>query len=152
MKICYLTKGYSKKIHRKTWAELYNQFVEKRRKGYKISFKWFYITGKKIAKRTSAPTFTKWAAQSFILFYKIKIHRVQRRKQAEKGAFSEKLKEWHLNFRETLIKSQSSDPNYDKKWGRFKPNQRFNVDQVPLPFVLDKNITYEKPLSRNEKV
>ena len=30
-----------------------------------------------------------------------------------------------------------------KKWGRWVPERRFNVDQVPLPFVVDQGMTYE---------
>ena len=26
---------------------------------------------------------------------------------------------------------------YDAKWGRFLPSQHFNVDQSPMPFVVD---------------
>ena len=74
------------------------------------------------------------------------------KKQQDKTDYFEKLKEWHLNLCEGFLKSRSSSPNYDQKWGRFKPHQRFNVDQVPLPFVLDKKTTYERPLSQNEKV
>ena len=59
--------------------------------------------------------------------------------------------EWLQRFREGLIKSHKSGQNYDPKWGRFPPWLRFNVDQVPLPFVLDKKTTYELPIGRNEK-
>ena len=33
-----------------------------------------------------------------------------------------------------------------RKWGRFLPHQRANVDQVPLPFVndMDMEVTYEQ--------
>ena len=31
-----------------------------------------------------------------------------------------------------------------RKWGRFLPHQRANVDQVPLPFVNDMEVTYEQ--------
>eukprot|EP00795_Rhopilema_esculentum_P014366 gene14366-5413_t len=30
-----------------------------------------------------------------------------------------------------------------KKWGRWVPERRFNVDQVPLPFVVDQGMTYD---------
>ena len=33
--------------------------------------------------------------------------------------------------------------DYDPRWGRFPPNMRFNVDQSPLPFVIDHKRTYE---------
>ena len=52
--------------------------------------------------------------------------------------FTEKLREYHLNLRENFIKSGKSKPSYNEKWRRFLPSQRYNVDQVPLPFVLDK--------------
>ena len=62
---------------------------------------------------------------------------------------------WHVLTREKLIRTGYSD-NYDPKWGRFKPSQRFNVDQSPLPFVIDKTRTYEKVpekgLSKQHKV
>lgn len=31
----------------------------------------------------------------------------------------------------------------DRKYGRWMPKQRFNVDQVPLPFVVEQDRTYE---------
>eukprot|EP00966_Prymnesium_polylepis_P024259 558799-Prymnesium_polylepis.2 len=30
------------------------------------------------------------------------------------------------------------------KWGKYLPHERFNVDQVPMPFIFDMNITYEE--------
>ena len=35
------------------------------------------------------------------------------------------------------------DDAYDEKYGRFMQNQRFNVDQVPLPFAIEARRTYE---------
>lgn len=31
---------------------------------------------------------------------------------------------------------------HDEIWGRFPPERRYNMDQVPLPFVIDQNTTY----------
>ena len=45
---------------------------------------------------------------------------------------------FHANTHETLIKTGASD-GYDLKWGRFLPSQRFNVDQSPLPFAIERN-------------
>lgn len=44
-----------------------------------------------------------------------------------------------------MIKTGSNLPHFDPKWGRYKPCQRFNVDQVPLPFAIDTKTTYEEP-------
>ena len=53
------------------------------------------------------------------------------------------LQKWHSTFREPCIRF-GKDENFDSKWGRFKPHQRLNVDQSPLPFVINaKRTTYE---------
>ena len=58
---------------------------------------------------------------------------------------------WHTTLREGLIKTGKSSPNYNEKWGRFKTNRRFNVDQVPMPFSIDVKTTYEVDVSRENK-
>ena len=119
---------------------------------FKVSFLWFWIKGKKISNNIGAPLFTKSAAQEFIKRYKLKVRRIQRKKQEDKECFVDALRNWHTQYREGLIKSQKPGSKFDKVWGRFLPHQRFNVDQVPMPFILDKKTTYESPKGRNEKV
>ena len=150
-KICYLKKGRRSDKHDKTFPKLYSQFITARDRGRKVSFNWLRIRGKKIANEIGAPMFTRGAVESFLRKYNIKIRRAQRTKQKPKGEFEETLRNWHSKFRECVIKSHSSDPNFHEKWGRFKPHQRLNLDQVPLPFVLDNKTTYETPKGRNEK-
>ena len=151
-KVCYLKKGRGSDRHKDTFPILYKQFLEARKNGKKVYFLWFWIKGKKIAEEISAPMFTKSAVQVFIKRYNLKVRRVQRKKQIAKNCYYKLLQQWHLKLRESVIKSNSTDENFDKKWGRFKPHQRTNVDQVPLPFALDKKTTYEKPMNRDEKV
>ena len=38
----------------------------------------------------------------------------------------------------------SAPPAFRRKYGKYLPHQRFNVDQVPLPFVNGMNETYEE--------
>ena len=38
----------------------------------------------------------------------------------------------------------SATPAFRRKYGVYLPHQRFNVDQVPLPFVNGLNDTYEE--------
>ena len=66
----------------------------------------------------------------------------QRSKKISKEAAVPALKKWHATTREKLIRTGFNDA-YDPKWGRFKPFQRLNVDQTPMPFVLYGNKTYE---------
>jgi hypothetical protein len=76
--------------------------------------------------------------------YNIKIRRVQRKKQKPKASYTGALMKFHCELREGLIKSGRNLPHYDQKWGRFKPDCRFNVDQVPLPFAIDRKTTYHE--------
>ena len=50
------------------------------------------------------------------------------------------IREFHRKFRLFL----SLGTQINQKWGRFLPNARFNVDQVPLPFVCEQDQTYEE--------
>lgn len=139
--------------HEKTHQLLHAEFLKQRNKGNKISFLWILITGRKLGVKNKLPTFTRKGAVSFLTRFKIKIRRVQRKKQQPKSFHAEELKQWHLQFRENVIKSCWSNPQYDEKWGRFKPARRFNVDQVPLPFVLDRTTTYESEnVGKDDKV
>lgn len=58
---------------------------------------------------------------------------------------------WHSNLREGLIKSGSNKSSYDRKWGRFEPSKRLNVDQVPLPFAINVTRTYEVPVPKEQR-
>ena len=79
----------------------------------------------------------------------------QRNKKASKEHFRPDVLRWHALTRERCIRMGFSD-DYDSKWGRFKPQQRFNVDQSPLPFAVDRGTTYEllpeKEKRKNHKV
>lgn len=50
------------------------------------------------------------------------------------------LQKWHSDLVSKVI---LSGDNPDPKWGRFKPEERVNVDQVPLPFVYRYDTTWE---------
>ena len=36
--------------------------------------------------------------------------------------------------------------DYDPKWGRFPPNKRANVDQIPLQFAINCTTAYEEEI------
>ena len=139
--------------HSQTSRLLYGEFCKQRDRGKKISFLWFLVTGRKIAREKGFPYYTNFAAQDFIKDYQIKLRKVQYKKQKPKSCKTEVVTEWHLNFRETCIKSKNTSSNYTEQWGRFPPDRRFNMDQVPLPFVLDSSTTYERgSVGRYDKV
>ena len=85
----------------------------------------------------------KSAVTDFITKYKIKLRHVQRKCGVHKESFALALMRWHCTLREGLIKTGNDKHNFNQKWGRFKPEQRLNVYQVPPPFVIDCKTTYE---------
>ena len=68
----------------------------------------------------------------------------QQNRKLAKEDFRKKLLEWHLTARERLVwtNGEKYGEKYDEKWGSFLPNQRFNVDQSPMPFATDLKRTY----------
>ena len=100
---------------------------------------------------TDPPGLPKSVVTRFIKSYNIKLRRVQRKKTVNKLSHLPKLMTWHTTLREGLKKTGSHLPYYDTKWGRFTPERRFNVDQVPVPFAIDSKTTYEVNLSKSEK-
>ena len=76
----------------------------------------------------------------------------QRNKRLSKEAYRNGFKKWHALTRERLLRTGFND-SYDEKWGRFKPDQRFNIDQTPMPLAVNTKRTYEEiQPNRQEKV
>lgn len=77
----------------------------------------------------------------------------QRNHKRFKESFGGDIMKWHSTTRKYLIGSGKNN-DYDKKWGRFKLCQRFNVDQSSLSFALIPNAPYQilEPGSRSHKV
>ena len=150
-----LKKSRRSNRHQMSYPTLHHEFTKARKAGKKVDFRWLLMKGKKIANVKKGPTFTKWATERFLQIYGIKIRTAQNKKSVDKEAQEPKIRDFHLNLREKVIKSGQNKPHYDPKYGRFKPSRRFNVDQVPLPFCLDQKKTYHdcsKGPSRNERV
>ena len=74
---------------------------------------------------------------SFIKRKHLKLRRVQRNKKTAKEEFRAAIAKWHSTLRERLVKTGRSRSNYHPVYGGFMPEQRLNVDQSPLPFVID---------------
>eukprot|EP00112_Aurelia_sp_Birch-Aquarium-sp1_P025127 Seg821.9 transcript_id=Seg821.9/GoldUCD/mRNA.D3Y31 product="hypothetical protein" protein_id=Seg821.9/GoldUCD/D3Y31 len=45
-------------------------------------------------------------------------------------------------LRKAVQSKRRRRPTFDKKWGRWLPTNRWNVDQVPLPFINEQATTY----------
>ena len=75
----------------------------------------------------------------------------KKEKQASKGNFEYKLKQWHRPLTEKNIKMRQSKHSYDKKWVRFQANCLFDVDQVSLRFATDRKTTYKVHVPKSQK-
>ena len=135
---------------------LITKFRTARSKGNMVSFRWIYTHASRLNKEMhpGAKRLSPSVVINFIRKYKIKVRRVQRKKQHHKSSYTNDLMNWHCQIREGLIKTGAILPYYDVKWGRYTPDRRFNVDQTPLPFVIDRKTTYQEsaPKGKKEKV
>lgn len=74
----------------------------------------------------------------------ISLRRRTNKKQHSAHAAREKILEFHRNLRKAVkSKRRRSNAVPDRKYGQWMPKQRFNVDQVPLPFVVEQDRTYD---------
>ena len=54
------------------------------------------------------------------------------------------IQKFHKNFRKFLkTHRRRNKSSIDPKYGRWTPGNRYNVHQVPLPFVIDQGATYD---------
>lgn len=89
----------------------------------------------------------KEAADKFKGFKKR--HHISLRRRANKKKISandgrERIQKFHRNLRNAVnSRRRRSNSNLDAKYGRWLPKNRYNVDQVPLPFVVDQDKTYD---------
>ena len=83
---------------------------------------------------------------TFLRRYNVRM-RARQRNQNKPKAYRDDLMKWHSITRERLVRTGANGDSYDNKWGRFLPSQRLNVDQSPMPFVVDckKNVRNYKP-------
>lgn len=55
------------------------------------------------------------------------------------------IQNFHKNLRKSLkTHRRRNGLSIDPKYGRWTPENRYNVDQVPLPFVVDQGTTYDE--------
>lgn len=139
--------------HKALFNKLYDKFSEAREKRLKVNFEWLYVRANQIHLQQSpnADRLPKSIVTHFLRKNKIRMLCVQRKRQADVKKQTLILMKWHSNLREKLIKSGSGKPTYDKKWGHFPQKKKINVDQIPLPFVVQSKRTYKIPMSKEKK-
>ena len=127
------------------FAELLKQVKTARSKGYLVNFGWLWNKARKIYRtqvKNPNALVQKHVITTFLRRSNIRMRARQRNRKYHKEHYRSELMKWHGLTRERLVRTGLND-DYHTKWGRFPPNMRFNVDQSPLPFVIDHKRTYE---------
>lgn len=133
------------------------EFKLRRARGCKISKLWLKTKMKeKIAVCYGKEKVEKFKASNNWFYRFRKRHNIAIRKRTNKKKCSandgrETIQHFHRNLRKALTtRRRRNNATIDSKYGRWLPHNRYNVDQVPLPFVIDQDKTYE--VKGNEQV
>ena len=145
------------------YAEIYRDlrkvFLEARSKGHRVDFNWIWSKARILYRqKTNDPNaiVRKYVIVNLIKRNDLRLRSRQRNRKLSKENFRLPMQQWHATTRERLIRTGCAD-SYNSKWGRYAPEQRFNVDQSPCPFVINTKKTYEmlekkNPNNREHKV
>jgi len=126
------------------------EFKLRRAKGSKVSKLWIKTNMKKKIERCygkeEANKFkgsNNWF-QRFKRRHQIALRRRTNKKQHSANDGRETIQRFHRNLRKAVqSKRRRNNSVVDTKFGRWLPKDRYNVDQVPLPFVIDQETTYD---------
>lgn len=145
------TKGRKVRKHIELYSKLWELFKKARANGKRVSFHWLWTKARVIGKESTGTcdSIKAHVVVRFLKMYNIRIRAKQRNKKKAKEDMVDSLKKWHSTFRERCIKTGTVD-EYHEKWGHYLPKERLNVDQSPLPFVLDVKRTYEYVEPKNK--
>jgi hypothetical protein len=121
--------------------ELYIRFLARRTVlGYPVNHWWLCMEMDRVLREALPPKFnpsstkplaTGWAVR-FCHRYSITTQAKNNVKAHDQLDRRKAIKRFHWYLNETV---QKSEPQADKKYGRFGPRFMFHVDQVPLPFA-----------------
>ena len=139
--------------HQALFHQLNMDFEDARRKGYKIDHNWLWVRAikiKRMQEQDDEATIGSWCVAAFVKMFRIRSRAKQRTKNVSKEASIPHLTAFHGRMRAQLIRVGYND-RYHPKWGRFLPEERWNVDQSPLPFVINSKRTYETENARGNR-
>jgi len=147
-------KRISKSPFQEIEVDLYKRFVDHRGKGRKVSSSWIRINAKKIYNEKKAANPQRWESKPFKAsfgwmrrFMKRKNIKFRQRKCEKEKTAAECITEFEsfmhaLRFDFLPPCEDDGDDERDALWGRFPPERRYNMDQVPLPFVVSQDDTF----------
>ena len=147
-----LLRKYRSKLYPLAEQTIVSEFRKQRAVGMKVSGRWFKIKMKKAVREfygNEAADKFKGSNNWLRRFVKRNGIAIRRRTNKQKIGNSSKLpiiQSFHRQLRKDLNSKRRREGlvEFDQKWGRWPPNRRYNVDQVPCPFVINQDQTYEE--------
>ena len=122
-------------------AQLIAKFKEQRKEGRRVSARWFKKKATQIAKELQKEDF-KASKGWFYMFLKRNNLSLRKKTNSKKASVVEKRPDIQ-RFHSKLCLVLGTGTNVHPKWGCFLPKNRWNVDQVPMPFSCVPGETYE---------
>ena len=122
------------------FRDLLGKVKDARLKGRHVYFNWLWSKGCKIYREQTGDenaVLKKHVFANFIKRNNLKQRKIQCNRRSPKEYYRSDMEKWHSTVQEGAIWTSAGEPDYDKKWERYLPLQRFNVDQSPLPFARD---------------
>ena len=129
-------KGRKSTKYVELYERLWKTFKDARARGIPVNFHWLWSKARVIQSVfDEKQPIKKHVIVRFLQKYQIRMRAKQRNKKKSKSQKVPELKK--------CIRTNFEDSSCDEKWGNFKPDERINVDQSPLPFVVNSKKTYE---------
>ena len=132
-------------------STLYNEILTKRKSGHRVSNTFIRIRALTIFKDLQEQGVADYKNATFKAsngwrtnFIKRRKLKYRRRKSGKTFSADSHLPKY-LDFLKTLrfrLLVPRGDSTCDEIYGRFPPNKRYNMDQVPLPFVVSQEFTF----------
>ena len=132
--------------------ELYVAFTERRRKSHRVSGTWIRSTARKIFLERKAAEPDKYRnvnfkasfgwMRRFINRRRIKFRRRKNDKEKTAEECIADFEHFLYKLRFEYLQPRPGDTETDELYGRFPPHLRYNMDQVPLPFVNGQDVTF----------
>ena len=113
--------------------------LDSRSKGRHIDFNCLWSKGRKLYRKQTGDEnadLKKHVIANFIKRNILNQRKIQRNKRSPKEYYRNDMEKWHSTLRERAIRTSAGEPDYDKKWGKYLPLQRFDENQSPLPVLL----------------
>ena len=101
-----LKKGRRAKKYPELHVELYNQFIEARRKGHRVDFNWLWSKARVIQREKTGDESCKLGKHVVVQFlhkYKIRMRVKQRNKAKSKESYRSSLQKWHASEKGSFV-------------------------------------------------